>query len=147
MSELTQPQLQGLLLLQRTQKPLTRLQLGTTGRTLESLLVLDYVEVSHNPTAAKITTAGILATSEHIKNNQIVLPVERSHLQEYELAELLSLYYPTHSLYLILSELREQGFFPIRLGTYILYSRDKIVEVFDYLRTQSYTILKQHTLK
>jgi DNA-binding MarR family transcriptional regulator len=136
MSKLTPSQLQVLLQLRRSQKPLTRLQLGTTGRTLESLLALDYIEVSHNPTAAKITTAGILATTEHIKNNQIVLPDKRSHLQEHEFVDLVSLYYPNHSLFLLLAELRQQGYFPINIGADILYSRDKIIEIFDYLRAK-----------
>lgn len=136
MPNLTQPQLQVLLQLRRSQKPLTRLQLGTTGRTLESLLALDYIEVSYNPTAAKITTAGILVTTEYIKNNQIMLPVERSHLQEYELSDLVSLYYPNNSLFLLLADLRQQGYFPINIGADRLYNRDKIIEMFEYLRTQ-----------
>lgn len=134
MPKLSQPQLQVLLQLRRSQKPLTRLQLGTTGRTLESLLALDYIEVSHNPTAAKITTAGILATTEHIKNNQIILPGKRSHLQEYEFTELVSLYYPNNSLFLLLCELRHQGYFPTNIGTDSLYGCGKIIEMFEYLR-------------
>lgn len=136
MLKLSQPQLQVLLQLRRSQKPLTRLQLGTTGRTLESLLALDYVEVSHNPTAAKITTAGILATCEHIKNNQIILPDKRSHLQEYEVIEVVSLYYPNQSLYLLMVELREANFKPIVMGADRLYTVDKVRRIFDFLRNR-----------
>ena len=91
MSKLTQPQLQVLLQLRRSQKPLMRIQLGCAVKTLEALSTLNYIELTSNPTTAKITTAGIFATSEYIKYNPVLLPDKRTNLNEYEVFDLVRL--------------------------------------------------------
>lgn len=132
--QISQLQLQTLLQLRRSQKPLTKLQLGTTVKILKSLSTLNYIEIFHNPITAKITTNGILATNEYINNNPIVLSKKQSYLKEYELFELISLYYPNESLFCLIQELRFRNFTPVLIEGNSLYSCDKVIEMFDCLR-------------
>lgn len=140
MIKLTQPQLQILLQLRRSHKPLTKLQLGTTGRILDSLFQRDYIEINYQPIAAKITLNGILAVNDHIKSNPVELPEKRTHLQEYELIDLVSLYYPDRDLYYLMTTLRQAGFSPHVIGTERLYKQDKIIEMFEYLKIKLHNI-------
>jgi hypothetical protein len=136
MTKLTQSQLLVLLQLRRAGQPLTKLQLGAKGRTLDALFKLGFIEIRYQPIAAKITTEGLLTVNDYIRNNPVELPEKRSYLQEHEVYDLVSLYYPNESLYLLMKALKEANFEPIFIGADRMYTDDKVRKMFEFLRNR-----------
>lgn len=130
--KLSQPQLQVLLLLRRQPNGLAMMQLRTKQTILKSLLDSQLIE--RDSQVYKITTSGIYAVSDHIKNNPVTLPETRTHYQEYEVMDLLSLYYPTVSIIQLMLTLKDAGFVPISCSGGRLYSKDKTRLMLEYLR-------------